>query len=100
MSTQIFCCSGIVPYRPQYLSHESKFNSFIAWAAFPRESNTGSVKDLDMNTVSFAVQLVRQVNFGRLESKRYFAPVQATENVFAEMQEEDLIQANFEKLNT
>lgn len=49
---------------------------------------------------SFAVQLVRQVNFGRLESKRYFVLLRGQENTFAEVSEGDLISANFEKLNS
>jgi hypothetical protein len=48
----------------------------------------------------FAVQLVRQVNYGPLESKRYFIPAKNGENVFVEVVEDDLIQANFQKLNS
>ncbi|KAK8055651.1 hypothetical protein PG993_000878 [Apiospora rasikravindrae] len=48
----------------------------------------------------FAVQLVRQVNYGPLESKRYFAPSSASLSEFVEVAEDDLIQANFQKLNS
>ncbi|KAK8088429.1 MFS multidrug transporter [Apiospora hydei] len=48
----------------------------------------------------FAIQLVRQVNYGSLESKRYFAPTSASPSEFVEVAEDDLIQANFQKLNS
>lgn len=47
----------------------------------------------------FAVQLVRQVNYGPLESKRYFVPNGSNDGGFIEISEDDLIQANFQKLN-
>lgn len=100
MSTPIFCCSSIRPYRPQYLSHENKFTSFVAWASFPTKSCIAGVTDLRSISVPFAMQLVRQVNFGPLESKRYFVPHEGTENVFDELGEDDLVQANFQKVNT
>lgn len=48
------------------------------------------------------VQVVRQVNFGSLESKRYFVstPSSAGSVSFREITENDLIQANYEKLNS
>ncbi|KAJ9144229.1 hypothetical protein NKR23_g6238 [Pleurostoma richardsiae] len=48
----------------------------------------------------FAVQLVRQVNYGPLESKRYFIPTEGEENEFVEVVEDELIRANFQKLNS
>ncbi|KAI8416622.1 hypothetical protein FOFC_02935, partial [Fusarium oxysporum] len=45
-------------------------------------------------------QLVRQVNYGPLESKRYFIPTDGTESDFVEVIENDLIQAKFQKVNT
>ncbi|KAF5679192.1 major facilitator superfamily transporter [Fusarium heterosporum] len=94
----LFCCSGIKPYRPQYLTHQSKFNNFISWASFPKESSPDEA--WPDTTPSYAVQLVRQVNFGRLESKRYFVPTGPDETSFIEITEQDLIQANFQKVNT
>jgi len=48
----------------------------------------------------YAIQVVQQVNYGALESKRYFV---ATEidgvQAWHEIQESDLIEANYEKLN-
>ena len=100
MSTSIFCCTAINPYRPQHLSHERKFTSFVTWAAFPRESRVGNFPSLDSVNVPFAIQLVQQVNFGPLESKRYFVPHEGASDVFEEVGEDDLVQANFQKLNT
>ncbi|KID97445.1 MFS multidrug transporter, partial [Metarhizium majus ARSEF 297] len=104
MSLAIFCCSEIRPYRSQYLSHEGMFTSFMSWAAFPRQSardSTGETKtDLVHLAPPFAAQLVRQKNYGPLESKKYFIPVQGTTGDFVEVVEDDLIQANFQKLNT
>lgn len=96
----LFCCDSIKPYRPQALSHEPKFVQFMNWT----KSNTteaapptGSVDLVEM-APDFAVQLVRQVNFGPLESKRYFVRTEAEK--FIEVSEGDLIQANFQKLNS
>ncbi|TPX14569.1 uncharacterized protein E0L32_005261 [Thyridium curvatum] len=97
MST-LFCCGEIRPYRPQYLQHEAKFTRFMAWAAYPKDvtSEKAEVNLAELNP-SFAVQLVRQVNYGALESKRYFIP---HDDGFMEISENDLIQANFQKLNS
>jgi hypothetical protein len=100
----LFCCTDIEGYRPRYLDHESKFTSFMAWAAFPRASSPGgnanSGVDLSESKPAYAVQLVRQVNYGPLESKRYFVPLGGGSGGFAEITESDLIQANFQKLNS
>jgi hypothetical protein len=49
----------------------------------------------------YAIQVVRQVNYGPLESKRYFIPVKTEgKDEFVELVEDDLIQANFQKLNS
>lgn len=101
----LFCCGSVTPYRPARLLHEDKFKAFIAWAEFPRDSSPstsdGAEKvDLVVLKPPYAIQLVRQVNFGQLESKRYFIPVKGKDNEFAEAVEHDLIQANFQKLNS
>ncbi|KAI8721452.1 hypothetical protein NCS52_00592800 [Fusarium sp. LHS14.1] len=98
-----FCCDAIRPYRPQYLDHEAKFTSFMAWV-HKEESNSAPVpeiKSTDLNELHpyFAVQLVRQVNFGPLESKRYFITLSTASDAFKEVTESDLIRANFQKLN-
>lgn len=98
--SSLFCCSSIQPYRPQTLSHEQKFKTFMSWAERIRES-TVSPDPVDLLALKpeFAVQLVRQVNYGPLESKRYFVPRGANDGDFLEISENDLIQANFQKLN-
>ncbi|KAJ9148212.1 hypothetical protein NKR19_g5963 [Coniochaeta hoffmannii] len=104
--SSLFCCDSVKPYRPQYLLHQQKFTSFMDWASYPREPapsggehDQASFAELDP---PFAVQLVRQVNYGPLETKRYFIPVKDSpeENAFVEVAEQDLIQANFQKLNS
>ncbi|KAJ8106751.1 hypothetical protein ONZ43_g6955 [Nemania bipapillata] len=93
----LLCCSSISPYRPKKLDHEPKFNGFMSWAksdpAVP--ANGSSI----LSGAPYAVQLVRQVNYGRQEWIRYFIPDTAG-SVFLEVNESDLIRANFEKLNS
>jgi len=101
----LFCCGSVKPYRPARLLHEDKFKAFIAWAEFPKDSSqsTGDgaeMVDLTALKPPYAIQLVRQVNYGPLESKRYFIPVEGKDNEFTEVAEDDLIQANFQKLNS
>jgi hypothetical protein len=101
--SSIFCCESAKPYRPQYLEHQAKFTTFLAWARFPRTAAPSSGGDQKVDLIElkapFAIQLVRQVNYGPLESKRYFIPVDGTDE-FIEVVEGDLIEANFQKLNS
>ncbi|KAK7729438.1 hypothetical protein SLS57_001923 [Botryosphaeria dothidea] len=48
------------------------------------------------------IQLVKQINFGALESVRYFAATggKGEEEAFHEVEEADLIAANYQKVNT
>jgi hypothetical protein len=99
----LFCCSSIEPYKGANLSHQSKFITFMDWAAYPKTSSvetSGDGKTLQDSTPSYAVQLVQQVNYGHLESKRYFMYTGGQDEPFIEVTEEDLIQANFQKLNS
>lgn len=103
--SSLFCCSSIQPYRPQTLSHQAKFTNFMTWASFPRASTPSNDSDemanADGTVPAYAIQLVRQVNFGNLESKRYFIPVAGShEREFVEILEDGLIQNNFQKLNS
>lgn len=97
MST-IFCCASIQPFRPRTLDHEAKFNNFMVWARFPKAAQYDSTHVVA--DAPFAVQLVKQVNFGPLESKRYLIPVEGKDETFTEITEDELIQANFQKLNS
>jgi hypothetical protein len=77
----------------------------MAWAAFPRKSSSVN-KLIDaqaswpIRRPPFAVQLVQQMNYGPIESKRYFIPDDNSPSEFNEVLEDSLIQANFQKLNT
>lgn len=102
--SSIFCCPSISPYRPQSTDHESKFISFKNWASFPKtssiETRDDSTNPLSEQTgTTYVIQVVRQVNFGPLESRRYFASASGDE-LFVEVSERDLIAANYEKVNS
>lgn len=95
---------GPRPYRPQILSHEAKFAAFLRWLPAAQEASTGETTEgraiLSDDSSAYVVQVVRQVNFGALESKRYFVfGDSAGVSNFYEITEGDLIEANFEKLN-
>jgi hypothetical protein len=101
---QLFCCFVIEPYRQQRLAHEHKFISFMQWAQFPQASSPATElgNHLEELHFPFVIQLVRQVNYGAVESKRYFvqADVGSAQSGFIELTEQDLIQANYQKLNS
>lgn len=99
--SSLFCCAGVKPYKPSYLQHQSKFNEFMTWAGFPKESCQSKDEiDLDEMNPEFVVQLVRQANYGPLEATRYFAKTRDHAETFVEVGERALIQANFKKLNS
>jgi hypothetical protein len=95
----IFCCSSVQPYRHTTLDHEHKFRAFKTWVAAPhnatKEAPTPEANLLE-NKATYILQVVRQINFGPLESKRYFA---RGDEVFHEVTEKDLVDANYQKLN-
>lgn len=104
--SSIFCCPSPYPYRPAHLSHEAKFDPFIAWAKGSESSPSAvsaSFFQKPDNPPPYAVQFVRQVNFGAIEAKRYFIPHPETNGnqaEFVEITEQDLIAGNFQKLNS
>ena len=99
----LFCCSSISPYRPQRLLHESKFTDFMSWSRGIDSAAAVADDSPDtMDNTTYVIQLVQQVNYGPLESKKYFARTTATQQdaaKFLEVSENDLIAANFKKLN-
>jgi hypothetical protein len=103
--TAVFCCpSGPKPYRPQILNHEPKFEAFLRWMPAAQEASTDGTTEgkriLSDDSSTYAIQVVRQVNYGPLESKRYFVSGDGGRGTnFCEITEGDLIEANFEKLN-
>ena len=102
--TPIFCCALIAPYRPHKLDHESKFNTFLQWAcSLEAEGSTTSDLIIPQTEKSgYAIQLVQQVNYGAIDSNRYFAMTNSMsgDGHFQEVEEDCLVEANFEKLNT
>lgn len=96
---EVFCCSKIEPYRPRRLDHEPKFTAFMTWAGSVTTSLASNDAHAPVNSAPYAVQIVRQVNFGPKEWIRYFIPASGG-SVFAEATEDDLLEANFEKLNS
>ena len=80
------------------------FTTFMEWASFPKTcevpSGASGTVNLADTKPDYVIQLVRQVNYGPLESRRYFARVSSGAEKFVEVTEKDLIQANFQKLNS
>ena len=66
------------------------------WSDYPKASDTGTAPSAI--NVAFAIQVVKQTNYGPLDSKRYF--VTGSDSTFAEVTEQWLIDADFEKVNT
>lgn len=88
------------------MDHDAKFRVFSDWASYPKSSSVVEDADdastLDKSDGYFAMQVVQQVNFGPLESKRYFitAKGQDGEEPFVEVAERYLIDANYKKVNS
>jgi hypothetical protein len=88
------------------LNHESKFQEFVEWAGLTAATSCESYKDntllLSELYYPYAIQLVRQVNFGSIESSRYFVATKVKDGKepFVEVTEEHLIHDNYEKLNS
>jgi hypothetical protein len=99
--SSLFCCSNIRSYKNTSTSHESKFHAFITWASFPKSSTVAApAPSAPTTTMLFVVQLVRQVNYGPLESKRYFVSNADTSDAFIEVTEQWLVENNLQKLNS
>jgi hypothetical protein len=85
---------------------EARFDEFIGWAKSITDSGddtgtgTGAAAGIGADA-PYAVQLVRQRNFGPLESKRYFVPATGgAGDGFVEVTERDLVSANFAKIDS
>jgi hypothetical protein len=101
----IFCCSSFEPFKPRIIDNEAKFKAFLSWTPTFEATSVGTVfngpRDLPLNEGScFVIQVVRQVNYGPLESKRYFAKAAGVDVPFKEVTEQDLINTNYEKVNS
>jgi hypothetical protein len=71
----------------------------MSWA----NSGTAGISSTTTRAIDhfpYAIHLVVQVNYGSLESKRYFIPGNTPRGGFVETTEEDMLNANFEKINS
>ncbi|KAG9021565.1 hypothetical protein FRB95_001917 [Tulasnella sp. JGI-2019a] len=105
MSGEIFCCSSATPYRSIRTDHDPKFTAFLTattQSSIDALQDNATASDVQLSDKAFAVQVVRQINFGPVEWKRYFAPNQGQGDVggFQEVTEKALVDANFSKLNS
>ncbi|KAK2771995.1 MFS multidrug transporter [Colletotrichum kahawae] len=98
----LLCCESLKSYKALRTDHEVKFTQFMAWAKTCKSTVIEETSKIDgSNRIPlYAIQLVRQVNFGPLESKRYFVSFDDCTNAYVEVAEDFLIQANFQKLNS
>lgn len=88
---------------PKILLHEQKFKDFLVYVpkldrVDPTVESPKPSIPIDDNS-AYAVQLVRQVNYGPLESIRWFMSTKTEDGsvMFFEIAEKDLIEANFDK---
>jgi hypothetical protein len=96
----IFCCSSIQPFKPRLIDQEQKFRTFKAWAETAGITSTNSVMSdtsIPSNGSPYVVQVVRQVNYGPIKAKRYFA--HGGSDAYVEVIEKDMIDANYQKAN-
>ncbi|KAI2623126.1 hypothetical protein GGR54DRAFT_638370 [Hypoxylon sp. NC1633] len=92
----VFCCMAIQPYRPVRVDQEHRFKAFMDWAS-STASSQASDEQTSVSDAPYAIQIVRQINYGPQESIRYFIPSRPN---YVEATEDELVQANFEKLNS
>jgi hypothetical protein len=103
MASSLFCCSNI-PHHPPLWNHEAKFNAFVIWAKSQNEVDGKPIIPAPDPTVHltdspYAIRLVRQRNYEPQEWIRYFVPLNSS-IAFHEVYENDLIKANFERVNS
>lgn len=113
MAQPTFCCDNIKPYpRASRTDHDGKFNPYIKVASdtTAKDSKTSTAGSTDSNQPAdqypYIIQFVKQVNYGPVVFRRFFAPAASTNSSeseskrYIELAEEDLIAANFIKVNT
>ncbi|KAL4244108.1 hypothetical protein ABKN59_010734 [Abortiporus biennis] len=90
MST-LFCCTAREQYKPRTVVHESTLNSFVKWSKFPKqsicESDEATLRELNQN-VDYVIELLRQIDFGSEESRRYFLVMKGPDEPFVEVMKE------------
>lgn len=99
MTTPIFCCASIEGFKNRTIDHEDKFRKFLAWAKFPKNSELDIAATPSSAGTAYAIQVVRQVNYGPIDFKRYFL-IDAAGHGVTGVSEKVLIDSNFQKLNT
>ncbi|KAF4811355.1 hypothetical protein CGCSCA5_v010011 [Colletotrichum siamense] len=98
----LLCCESLKPYKALRTDHEARFTQFMAWAKDSQPTVIEETSKIDSSNrlPLYAIQLVRQVNYGPLESKRYFVSFADRTHSYVEVAEDFLIQANFQKVNS
>jgi hypothetical protein len=104
-----FCCASVAPYKPRLLDHEACCSAFLDWVHDKDgvRISSGNSSSHAAAPKEFIVQLVRQVNYGKVLSKRYFRHTAAVSDLgstgkhtFTEINEQDVLLEHFQKLNT
>ncbi|KAF3805055.1 hypothetical protein GCG54_00005800 [Colletotrichum gloeosporioides] len=98
----LLCCESLKPYKALHTDHEVRFTQFMAWAKDSQPTVIEATPKIDSSNriPLYAIQLVRQVNYGPLESKRYFVNFADCTHSYVEVAEDFLIQINFQKVNS
>ncbi|KAJ3960414.1 hypothetical protein N0V92_002951 [Colletotrichum tropicale] len=98
----LLCCEFLEPYKALRTDHEARFTQFMAWAKDSQPTVIEETSKIDSSNrlPLYAIQLVRQVNYGPLESKRYFVSFADRTHSYVEVAEDFLIQVNFQKVNS
>ena len=99
----IFCCSQVSPFRARIIDNEARIRAFLGWVkSLDDTPPSGIASYIPWDSEStYVIQVARQVNYGTLEWKRYFVLIStpAGTTTFHEVKEQDLIDANFAKVN-
>ncbi|EQB46851.1 hypothetical protein CGLO_14069 [Colletotrichum gloeosporioides Cg-14] len=98
----LLCCESLKPYKALHTDHEVRFTQFMAWAKDSQPTVIEATPKIDSSNriPLYAIQLVRQVNYGPLESKRYFVNFADCTHSYVEVAEDFLIQISFQKVNS
>ncbi|KAJ6592421.1 hypothetical protein B0H19DRAFT_1364953 [Mycena capillaripes] len=90
--------ADLAPYRARRTSHEPKFAAFLDFVDKSSLAQTAS-----RDTSAYAIELVTQINFGPVLSKRYFASGAlggSNAAAFVEVTEAQVIEMNLKKANS
>ncbi|KAK4700868.1 hypothetical protein P7C70_g5375, partial [Phenoliferia sp. Uapishka_3] len=96
-SDLIICCPSASLYKPTRTEHESKFADFIRFARTAVASPVPETTT-ELSIPEYIIQVVKQVNFGSVVFKKYFAR-DATGD-WVQVTERDVVRFNFAKVNS